>query len=472
MKIFLMIVSAFFVVVFTIVSLTHIYQFQICEYLFYRVKGMVSDSNLVKILFPFKLVFPARSVRNVIIFIVTFLVLVTYYFIIYTYLPENIIYQIVLLLFGYIIAKLGVVLGVIVTSPLAFLVRYRYIFLAKKRIQKYKPVIIGITGSYGKSSVKEYIHRILSTKYLVGKTRGNRNTSVGIGMELALQVRSRMKYFVAEMGAYRKGDIKRLCKLYPPKYGVVTGIGNQHLDLFGSRENIRKTKFEIMNDVKIGLYSRESGEGTGLSYGFDDSSDIQVKIIEFRNGITSFSVKANEKSEVYKTKLLGEHSILNLTPAIKIARVLGMKYEEVFNAVTDIDQVLGKLSVHEGSKGSSILNDSYNSNFNGFLSAVRVLSGLGSRKKYISSLGVFELGREKESSYKNIVNSVIDNNQILLTTDPTFSKFGNKESVLLFSNTDEILSYLFNKVKSGDILLIEGRHPVSFTKALGILKAY
>src|SRR5690606_16616683 len=137
---------------------------------------------------------PAKNPRNLLIFGFNILFLS-----LYAYLSIFSFEAYWSLLLFPIIVRLASILVALLTSPLAWLFRYRYIYLAQRQLNASKVKIIGITGSYGKSSVKEYLHQILSTQFITGKTRGNRNTEVGIAMEIALQVKPYTQYFVAEM---------------------------------------------------------------------------------------------------------------------------------------------------------------------------------------------------------------------------------------------------------------------------------
>ncbi|MBI2356454.1 UDP-N-acetylmuramoyl-tripeptide--D-alanyl-D-alanine ligase [Candidatus Dojkabacteria bacterium] len=461
-------------------TLPHILHTQICEYLLYRYVAFIKEKGFVKAIITPRFTFPAKSPRNLLIFAFIFLVLWGYLFYsIYVINDLPIIFAMVLLAFP--LSKLLVILGSLVTSPLAMLYRSRYMYVAKRQLANSKVDIIGVTGSYGKSSVKEYLHRILSYRYISGKCRGNHNTDVGIAIEMAHQVTPATQYFIAEMGAYRRGDISKLCKLYPPSIGVVTGVGNQHLSLFGNRMKLIKTKLEMVTgsigDVYVNLdwdgsqeSLKELSSENIITYGLNKDADIRVTELKTVGSQIRFTLKYEGKEESYNTQLLGNHNVINLIPAIAISRKIGMTYEDVKMVVESIEPILGKLSVHTSGTGLKVVNDSYNSNVEGFCSAIDVVSQIEGEDKFVSSLGVYELGKEKASSYERIIDILNDRKVVLLTTDPLF-KAKDSDYVKLFESETEILNFIVNLDKSS-VVLIEGRHSHLFTSTLGITKAY
>src|SRR5690606_30669980 len=155
-------------------------------------------------------------------------------------------------------------------------------------------------------------HQILSTQFITGKTRGNRNTEVGIAMEIARQVKPYTQYFVAEMGAYRKGDIGKLCRRFKPAIGVVTAVGNQHLSRFGSRENIGKAKMEMLTQSSgMGLVSLDWDGAKGLiekldtkvlihRYSLEDLSATYIpKQVSVLSGKPDFTLNLDSKDQNY-----------------------------------------------------------------------------------------------------------------------------------------------------------------------------
>lgn len=472
----------------SVTTLTNILHMQLNEYLLYRYISFIFEKGLWRAIFPLRISFPAKTIRNLLIFgFVFFATCIYLYLILYYFNLSSVLIKSFLVIFSLILAKDFVVVGVIITTPFSWLYRMRHLINAKRELNRSDVKVIGVTGSYGKSSVKNYLHRILSSTYSAGKTRGNRNTEVGIAMEMALQITPSLKYFVAEMGAYRRGDIAKLRQQFIPRIGVVTGIGSSHISLFGSQENITKTKLEMVDGSMDKVYINGEWEGAReilenlkkfhgdkvVIYGFSDWVDIRSSIVQDSNS-TTFTIKYDGLEEIYETSLLGKHNLLNLIPAIIISRKEGVEYEVIREVVSSLTPILGKLSTHTVDDSFKIINDSYNSNVDGFLTAIDILNEKSKKrnsKVYISTLGIFELGSYKADSYRRIVTAITDSEIELLTTDSLFSDFGS-EYVKIFRNESDILEYLNTKSESSKLLLLEGRHSPFFTKALGITKAY
>ncbi len=465
---------------FSVLSFPHILHLQICEYLLYRYFSFIGEKGFFKGFVLPSFSFPAKSIRNILMLGIVWVGMVSYFYLLLTIISP-IYLQVLLGFVAVFVMKLLPMLGAILTSPLSALYRYRYMYIAQRQLKSSNVKIIAITGSYGKSSVKEYLHRILSARYATGKSRGNRNTEVGLAMEIGLQVGSSMEYFIAEMGAYRKGDIAKLCRRFKPTIGVITGVGNQHLSLFGSRKNILNTKFEMVEGSSERVYISTDWDGASsviseykspkiVAYGVSDGADIRItNVKQSLNGL-DFSIKVGNEVESYSTMLLGRHNVTNLVPAILIAREVGMSYADVQQVVKMITPVLGKLSLHEGVNGLRVLNDSYNSNVDGFIAAIDTLDSIATGNKIISTHGVFELGSEKEASYLKILGHLKGKDIELYTTDRAFNVEGYD-----FVHTFDNETTMFEKIQlngNGSTLLIEGRHSKSFTDSLGISKVY
>ena len=154
---------------------------------------------------------------------------------------------ILLLLFIYLITPILITVIILFTNPFFNFQKKRIIKKAAAKIRTLKKVkVIGITGSYGKTSTKEFLFTILSQKYKVVKTEGNNNTNIGVARTVLNKVSNNADYFICEMGAYKIGEIAEICGIAKPEIGILTGINEQHLDLFGSIENTIQAKFELI----------------------------------------------------------------------------------------------------------------------------------------------------------------------------------------------------------------------------------
>lgn len=277
-----------------------------------------------------------------------------------------------------------------------------------KDILKENPnlLVIGITGSYGKTSMKYFLAEFLSTKYNVLKTPGNFNTTLGVVRTVREQLKSTHEIFVCEMGATKPNDIKEICDLVHPKHGIITSIGPQHLESFKTIETVIQTKYELAralpDDGKLFLnfdneYIKKYKSGHDpITYGcLTDDLDYQAKDIKTNSEGLSFKVK-NVK---FTTKLIGNHNITNIVGALAVADKLGIKIKDLVETVRRLEPVPHRLELkNQGNR--IIIDDAYNSNPLGAASALDAISGFKEIKVIITP-GMVELGtKEDEYNYQ------------------------------------------------------------------------
>lgn len=457
-----------------------IYQLQVTEYRLDRFFTMLRDSGFSNLILP-KLVFPAKSIRNVMIAILSLFLLVAINYLIYVYFEQNLVAILVFAFLNYFIAKDLVFLSSFFILPFANFFRLQNIKKAKKILEKSDVQCIGVTGSFGKSSVKEFIYQILSEKYKVERTSGNRNTDIGVALEIQDKINSDLDFFICEMGAYKIGEIDKICSFVKPKYGVLTGIGNQHMDLFGTQENLVWAKSELLralpvNGVAIINIDNDYAQkllqdvkAKTVTYGWSQEADYRILDIRYRNRLMFVNFCISDKEYKFTTALLGQHQAVNLLSVIALALELKISYEVIENAVAKIEPLESKLSVHTGFKGVTILNDGYNSNLDGFLSALEVSKNFDAKKKYAFSYGIFELGKERADAYKQVVASAIDAGVTLLTLDKRFMKFDDK-SVIHMESEEEVMNFLRKNIDKEDFFLLEGRCTQEFLNFLNMKK--
>ncbi len=240
----------------------------------------------------------------------------------------------------------------LINSPIEYMVRKWYINDAKK-ILKSMPnlTIIGVTGSYGKTSVKNFLDKTLSSKYEVLITPKNYNTTMGVVKTIRENLKPTHQIFVCEMGATKLGDIKEICDLVNPKIGVITSIGPQHLESFKSIENVIKTKFELADSVKANngvvflnynneYIAKQNLDMKVIKYGVEnkDLDYNAYNLMSSSNGLTfKLLDKDNNNKEIeFKTKLIGKHNIINITAAIAVANYLGINIEKTVPKIREI----------------------------------------------------------------------------------------------------------------------------------------
>lgn len=267
--------------------------------------------------------------------------------------------------------------------------------------------IIGVTGSYGKTTTKHYLQRILSEQFETLMTPGSFNTTMGVVRTVREYLKPYHEIFIVEMGAKQKNDIKEICDLVRPHSGVITAVGPQHLESFKTIENVQATKFEladalpsngiavINNDFEM-IANRPVSNARTIRYGVKNlqgANYIATDIKYTPNG-TEFTVVdvENDHRLTLHTHLVGECNISNLLAAVAIARTLGVSDQRIAYAVEQIEQVEHRLSIKRVPGGPVIIDDAFNSNPVGSAMALDVLGAMKTGKRILVTPGMIELG--------------------------------------------------------------------------------
>lgn len=265
-----------------------------------------------------------------------------------------------------------------------------YIKEAKKSLAEHNPLIIGITGSYGKTSAKNILTAMLSKKYKVVATPSSYNTPQGIAKTINGEGLQNCDIFIAEMGARRKGDIAELCSICPPDYSVITGICPQHLESFKTLDNVIATKGEIIPATKKTCFiAADAFDYFKDIAGSKQKCDCVSDIVADCTGV-EFTLTLGGNSARVKTRLLGAHSANNIGLCAQLAYALGVDIEDIAHAIADLPYVEHRLQLLQ-SNGVNIIDDGYNSNVVGARAAVDALKTFGG-KKVVVTPGLVELG--------------------------------------------------------------------------------
>lgn len=292
----------------------------------------------------------------------------------------------------------------IVNIPIEKSIQEKFVKRAKKTLRQMNNLkIIGITGSYGKTSMKSIVSTLLSQKYNVLKTPKSYNTKMGIVRTINENLKNTDQIFVCEMGADEVGEIKELCDLVHPSIGMITSIGPQHLETFGSIENIKKTKFELVDSLPDdGLaflnYDNEEIRSVNVSknkitYGLSSEYNYYAKDINIGEFGSEFIVQTKSGEEIpVNTRLLGEHNIINIVGAVAIAKELGLTNEQIQLGIKLLKPVEHRLELKQYPNGTIIIDDAYNSNTKGAQTAVEVLGNFKTRQRILVTPGIVELG--------------------------------------------------------------------------------
>ena len=307
-----------------------------------------------------------------------------------------------------------VFIAMLINHPYERGVYHYYKHKAMKKVKNMSNLkIIGITGSYGKTSSKNILSDILNIKYNALPTPRNLNTFNGLIMTINNHMDKFTDIFIAEMGAYVRGEIKRLCKLVKPQYGILTRIGTAHLESFGTEENIQKGKFELIESLPAdGIGVLNGDDPKQVSYklknkvkivwiGIDNKDvDVLASNIKCSNKGTTFKVKfkGDKKSYNFQTKLLGKHNIYNILAGIALGREFGIDIDKLISAVAGVNTVEHRLELKRIGN-FYMIDDAYNSNPVGAKSALEVLEMMPGVKVVVTP-GMIELGKEENKYNK------------------------------------------------------------------------
>ncbi len=323
---------------------------------------------------------------------------------------------IIYLLFIYLLISVIATLIILLINPFFNFQKKRIIKRAAKKMKGLKKVkVIGITGSYGKTSTKEFLYAILSQKYKVVKTEGNNNTNIGVAYTVLNKVSDGYDYFICEMGAYKIGEIKEMCEIVSPKIGILTGINEQHVDLFGSMENTIKAKFELIESLPKDGMAILNGDNKYIKLRIKNWSEgFSPTVKFFRAEALTPSIKVYQdcvefiyKNQEFKLNLLGKHYIENVLSAIITAEYLGMSLDEISEAVKKIKPTEFMMRKLDGPNNSIFIDDSYSANPDGVIAALNYIDkAYKDYKKIIVFPGIIELGSKSEEVHKKLFDKI------------------------------------------------------------------
>lgn len=352
-----------------------------------------------------KLVFTPRVKRLITTNYIVILLVITAFVILLS--VESII-GITVLLAG--LEPLVLITSNIVNKPIEKGVNNYYINDAKRMLKEAGNIlVIGVTGSYGKTSVKFFLNTLLREHFNVLVTPESFNTPMGVVRTIREHLNPMHEIFICEMGARYVGDIKELCDIVHPTHGIITSIGPQHLETFGDIERIKGTKFELADAIKgkgtlflngdneYILDKSKNYEDIVFYHAKQETNGYYAKDIKVSNLGTEFTiVTPDNETEHFSMKLLGDINLVNVVGAIAVANTLGIELSELKIAVRRLEPVQHRLQLIE--RGNvTIIDDAFNSNPVGSKAAVEVLSQFEGVRILITP-GMVELG-EKEEEY-------------------------------------------------------------------------
>ena len=383
-----------------------------------------------------------------------------------------------------VLSNFIMLLANLINTPIEKAINRGYYNDAKKIIESHKGlIIIGVTGSFGKTSTKNYLASVLAEKYNVLVTPGNFNTLLGVVRTIREHLRPYHQVFIVEMGAKQKNDIKEICDLVHPKIGIVTAVGEMHLETFKCIENIQETKFELINSLPAGgigvinndsehirSYNGITGPCKIIRYGIESNTDYKAKNVNYGAGGVSFALN---DGRIYTTRLLGAGNILNILAAIAVADKLGVPENRLRNAIARLQPVEHRLSM-KVANGITVLDDAYNSNPQGAKMALEVLKNFTvgeNNRRIVITPGFVEMGHRQAEANRELGRTIAgscDYAIIVNATNREAIKGGIDEvgmsagNYFLADSLSHAHAHLAQILKAGDVVLYENDLPDNF----------
>lgn len=329
---------------------------------------------------------------------------------------------------------------------------------AKRKLQSMKDLqIICITGSYGKTSIKNFVAQILAHKYRVYATPRSVNTLGGIMADVNNNLKEDTQIYVCEAGAREPGDIEVITKFLEPQTVVVGRVGEAHIEYFKTLKNIIVTKLEIIKSPRLErafVHTSVTDEPHEKVTFFGD----EIEEVNATLDGTAFSLNIDGEEYKLHTNVLGEFQTMNIAVAVRIAREFGMSHEEIVNAVEALEPVEHRLQLIKAG-GKTILDDGYNGNIDGMLEGIRLCS-LHEGRKVIVTPGLVESTKELNLKLIEAINEVFD---IVIVTGKLNAELFEKNlkvpNKIMLSDKATMVDVLASQTKSGDIILFANDAP-------------
>jgi len=347
-----------------------------------------------------------------------------------------------------------------------------YINKAKKKLQNHPAQIIAITGSNGKTSVKNILQKILETEHQTQSTPASFNTPIGIAKFINNELKYNTEFLILEYGARHKNDIKELCKLFGADYGIVTTISAQHLESFKSIENIYKAKKQLANFLQNkpcvfnvdNLYTKRMYNEkifNNYSASINTKADVFISNTQQNSENTSFDITIKNHTYSSSTILLGKHNLLNICLAATMADIIGISHENIIGAIKNLQPIEHRLQFIKSH--INIIDDSYNCSPLSAQEALQTIKNF-SGKKMIVTPGIIECGKEKyninfnlgkQMSFCDFCVIVGHENKSAISNGIKSAILANKHSPqILYANTLEDAKQHFSKLHNNDTLLL------------------
>jgi UDP-N-acetylmuramoyl-tripeptide--D-alanyl-D-alanine ligase len=381
-------------------------------------------------------------------------------------------------------APLWVAIGAGLTHPVETIIQEGFKREARRRLRERPDLtLVGITGSYGKTSTKFILAELLRQKYNVYATPSSYNTPMGLCLAVNEHLKPEHQVAVFEYGIRYPGDIDELCDIAEPHVSVVTTIGVAHLETMRSKDAIQEEKGKLVertradgptvlnaDDERVdAMAERASGPVWRISASGTDDADVTAHNVRYDTSGTSFVVRDDTGTEAtFRTRLLGKHNVTNVLLAVAVGRSMGLRLRQMAHAAGRIEPIEHRLQLRE--RGDvTIIDDAFNSNPVGARNAVEILGQMDGGRRVIVTPGMIEMGERQWTENKTLGSHIAENDidlAVLIGDEQTAAIREGlteaaypEERVKVFSSLFEAQDFLKQYLQSGDVVLYENDLP-------------
>lgn len=361
---------------------------------------------------------------------------------------------------------------------------------AVRRVADVHPFIVGITGSYGKSRSKSMLAHILQFHAPALAASGSINTLMGVTRHIREELVTGHAFMVVEMGAFKTGSIRRLCELTPPSAGLITAVGDMHLERFGTTDEIVRAKSELAQAIPAGGWLVVNADSPGALriakgathcavrlYGETSTEDLATRLedVRFTKAGTTFVLRTRERTYTCFTPLLGRPIVLNLAGAFTLATAMGVDPDVAVASFSTLRPVSNRLEVVE-EQGVTWIRDAYNSNQFGFRAALEVAAALPVNRRFLATPGVIELGAQQFEVNRVLSREaamVCDNTLVVAETNRDAFASGHRDAgrearLVAVSTRADAFRWLRETTKEGDAVILENDLPDLYEQTAGV----
>ncbi len=395
-------------------------------------------------------------------------------------------------LIGFFVADFGAPLWVLlagfVMEPLEAYFRRGFKKQARRRLQEQSDlIVVGITGSYGKTSTKFILAEILRQRFNVLASPASYNTPMGLCLVVNNRLKPEHQVLVLEMGMRYRGDIRELCELAPPDVAVVTSVGVAHLETMGSLDNIAREKGDLLEFMKPGgtavlnvddervaaMAARAPGRVWRVSTEGHADADITASDIRYGPEGASFTARDDTGDEVaFKTKLLGKHNVLNILLGVAVGREMGLRLRQIAHAVARVEPVEHRLQLRrEGAV--TIIDDAFNANPVGARNAVEILGQFDTGRRVVVTPGMIELGERQDEENRTFGTHIARHVDLAVLIGPQqtrpiqeglLAEDFPEEQTKVFTSFFDAQDFLKSYLRPGDVVLYENDLPDQYNE--------